>query len=186
MENMTLSDIAAVTKGEDHGHDDFGGGMSWVLVILFLLVFGGMFGNRNNSIETNSSTYEILQGQQFQSLDNKIDRIGNGIADATFALNNAVTSEGRAMQMQLADCCCSNKEAIAQVRYDMANFANATQTAIHAEGEATRAMIQQNKIESLQSQVNQLQMAQQLCGVVRYPTPAYLASGNPYGGCGCN
>lgn len=41
-----------------------------------------------------------------------------------------------------------------------------------AEGSATRNLIQENKIDSLQAQVNQLQLAQALCGVPKV---------NPYG-----
>ena len=43
---------------------------------------------------------------------------------------------------------------------------------IHSEGEATRAMIQQDKIEGLQQQVSQLQLQAALCGIPRT---------NPYG-----
>ena len=182
MENgMTLSDIAAVTN-----NDGFGGGNSWAMIILFALIFGwggngfcrgqGDFGQ----YATAASQQEILFGQQFQNLDNKIDRIGNGIADLGYAnqasmhnvqdvLGGAIVSEGRA----LSDKMCELK------------------TAIHAEGEATRSLIQQNKIETLQQQVNKLQMDQALCGVVRYPSAStYYAGTNPFcncnTGCGCN
>ena len=92
--------------------------------------------------------------------------------------------------MQLDNCCCENKAATAQVRYDMANFNNAQLTAIHAEGEATRAMLQQNKIEALQGQINNLQLQNAMCGVVRYPMATTYSSGaNPFcncgQGCGC-
>lgn len=187
MENSSysLSDIAAVNS-----NGSFGGTNAWVLIILFAMIFGGggLFGNRGGDygqFATSASQQEILFGQQFQALDNKLDRLGNGIADATFSLNNSVTNEGRAIQMQLADCCCSNKEAIAQVRYDMANFANATQTAVHAEGEQTRALLQQNKIEALQGQISQLQLQAAMCGVVRYPNSmSYAINTNPFCGCG--
>lgn len=43
----------------------------------------------------------------------------------------------------------------------------------------------QNKIESLQAQVNQLYIDKQLCGIVRYPTSSSYASPNPFCGCGC-
>lgn len=42
-----------------------------------------------------------------------------------------------------------------------------------AEGSATRNLIQENKIESLQSQVNQLQLAQAMCGVPKINPYAY-------------
>ncbi|MCQ2427722.1 MAG: hypothetical protein MJ137_04890 [Clostridia bacterium] len=189
MENYSLSDIAAVS-----GNDNcFGGNSSWVLIILFAMIFGGGgfgFGNRNDgygAYATAASQQEILFGQHFQNIDNKLDRLGNGIADATYALNNSITGEGRALQNQLAECCCDNVRAIDSVRYDMANFTAATQAAIHSEGEATRNLLQQNKIEALQGQINQLQLQSALCGVVRYPNATtYSTNCNPFfGSCGC-
>lgn len=170
--NYSLSDIAAINNG-----NGFGGNSAWILILLFAMIFngGGFFGNRGDGFgqyATAASQQEILFGQQFQALDNKLDRLGNGIADATYAITGNITGEGRALQMQMAECCCSTKEAI------------------HAEGEATRAMLQQSKIESLQAQVNQLNLQQQLCGVVRYPNAmTYNAGTSPFcncgSGCGC-
>ena len=48
--------------------------------------------------------------------------------------------------------------------------------------------IQQNKIETLQAQVNQLQLQSAMCGVIRYPNATtYTAGFNPVfsTGCGC-
>ena len=195
MENYTLGDIRSAV-----GDNGFGSGSAWVILLLFFLI-GGNGWNRNGDygqFATAASQQDILFSSKFSALDNKIDRIGNGIADATFALNNSikdgnaavagrVVDEGRAMQSQLAECCCTTKEQIAQVRYDMANFNNAQLTAIHAEGEATRNMIQQNKIDALQSRVNNLEMQNAMCGVVKYPTSTtYTSGGNPFCGCSCS
>lgn len=199
MENYTLGDIRSAV-----GSDGFGGTSAWVILLLFFLI-GGNGWNRNGDygqFATAASQQDILFGQKFSDLDNKIDRgftsIGNGISSATFSLNNSikdgdamvagrVVDEGRAMQKQLSDCCCTTKEQIAQVRYDMANFNNAQLTAIHAEGEATRNMIQQNKIDALQSRVNNLEMQNAMCGVVKYPTSTtYTSGGNPFCGCSCS
>ena len=171
MENYSLSDLKSAV-----GNDGFGGNSAWVLILLFFFAFGGNgFGRGNDAVNN-----EILSGQKFQGLDNKIDRIGNGIADATFALNNSikdgnamvagrVVDEGRALQTQIAECCCSTKEAI------------------HAEGEATRALIQQNKIDAMQSRINNLEMQNAMCGVVRYPQATTYSSGsNPFCGCSCS
>lgn len=193
-EGLSIADAMAIARDNDCGFGGNGGGL-WVFFLFFLLAWGGNgFGmNRGyGEYATAASQQEILFGQQFQGLDNKIDRIGNGICDSTFALNNAVTTaatnitgavtnEGRAMQMQLANCCCENKEATAQLRFDMANYNAATAAAIHAEGEQTRALLQQNKIESLQGQINQLQLQSALCGVVRYPNATtYTAGMSPF------
>lgn len=194
-EGLSISDAMSIARD-----NDFGGNGVWIFFLFFLLAWGGngFIGNRGDygQYATAASQQDILFSSKFSALDNKIDRIGNGIADATFALNNSikdgnavvagrVVDEGRAIQSQIADCCCANKEAIAQVRYDMANFNNQQISAIHAEGEATRSLLQQNKIETLQGQINQLQLQNALCGVVRYPNATTYSMGvNPF--CNCN
>lgn len=165
--NYSLSDIAALNNGNGFG------GNAWILIILFAMIFGngGLFGGRGDygNYASAASQQEILYGQRFSGLDNKLDRLGNGIADATYALNNSITGEGRALQTQLANGFCATKEAI------------------HAEGEATRAMFQQSKIEQLQGQVSQLQLQAAMCGVVRYPNSmSFSAGSSPFCNCNCN
>lgn len=92
--------------------------------------------------------------------------------------------------MQLADCCCTTQRNTDALRFDLANYNAGILAAIGADGEKTRAMIQQNKIETLQGRINQLELNNAMCGVVRYPTAStYYAGNNPFcgnnGGCGC-
>lgn len=184
--NYSLADIAAAT-GEDR-EDNW----MWIIILfLFLFGFGGNGINRPND----ATTQEILFGQQFQGLDQKIDRIGNGICDSTFALNNSITSEGRALQNQLASCCCDTNRNIDAVRHENAQNTCAITTAIHAEGEQTRALITANEVQALRDKVQELSLAQSQCAQNAYltqtlrpfPVPAYQVS-NPYCGCGagCN
>lgn len=59
-------------------------------------------------------------------------------------------------------------------------------TAIHSEGEQTRALMQANTIQQLRDKVNALELAGQMTGVVRYPTGyAYNAGPSPFCGGGC-
>lgn len=181
----SLSDIAAASGGNGM----FGGGNMWfVIIILLFLMGGGNWGRQGEfgQYATAASQQEILFGQRFQDIDNKIDRLGNGIADATFALNNAVTGEGRAIQTQLSNCCCENLRNTDSLRFDMANYNAGVLAAIGADGEKTRAMIQQNKIETLQQQIHTLELNQALCGVVRYPNGwTYNAGSSPFCNCNC-
>lgn len=170
---LTASDVALMNR------DGWGDGNSfmWIFALLILAGGGGIFGNRGDygQFATAASQQEILFGQQFQSLDNKMDRLGNGIADATFALNNSITGEGRGLQMQIANCCCENQRNVDSVRYDMAQN---TQKILDA--------MAQDKIATLQNQINQLQLQNAVCGVVRYPMASTYTSGsNPFCSCGC-
>lgn len=164
MENMnySLSDLAAVTGGNGIGMGGNGGLL--ILIVLFLL-FGGGGWNRGpgefGQYATAASQQEILFGQQFQNIDNKIDRIGNGIADATFALNNTIVNGTN----NVAGTVVAEGRSISDKMCEL-------RTEIHAEGEATRAMIQRDKIESLQAQVSELKTQNMFCGIPRI---------NPYG-----
>lgn len=171
MEGYSLADIAAAT-----GENGFGGNGFWIFALLVLMFAGnGSFLGRGDGFGQFAATQqEILFGQQFQGLDNKIDRIGNGIADATYALNNSITGEGRNIQMQLADCCCKNQKNVDDLRYDMAQN---TQKILDT--------ICQGKIESLQGQVNQLQLQQALAGIPKISNYGYGVTPNFCQGCGC-
>lgn len=184
MDNYSLADIRAVTDG----NDGFGGGCGWWIILLFL--FWGFNGNNcgNNGYgqyATAASQQEILFGQQFGQLNDRLNNIGNGICDSTFALNNSIMSEGRNLSSQLAQCCCDNRLAVANLSAQVDRQMCDITTAIHAEGEATRALIQTNEMQALRDKVNSLEMDNRFCGVVRYPmTYAYSAGNSPF--CGCN
>lgn len=173
MENtFSPADMAAVLGDEKGG---FGGwtGLIALLIIAGIFLGGNGFGfGRNDGFgqyATAASQQEILFGQQFQGLDNKIDRIGYGIADATYALNNAIGGVGT----QVLEAKYDNAMRIDSLGARMQECCCETQKAIHAEGEATRALIQQDKIDGLQAQVNQLQLQAAMCGVPRISTYAY-------------
>lgn len=194
MDNYSLSDLAAVTNKGDNA---FGGNGAWWIIILFLFVFmGGGLGGFNRQGEfgqyaTAASQQEILFGQQFGQLNDRLNNIGNGICDSTFALNNSITTEGRNIQSQLAQCCCDNRLATANLSAQMNQNTCDITTAIHAEGEATRALIQTNEIQALRDKVSSLEMDNRMCGIVRYPTSyTYTAGQSPFcgcnNGCGCN
>lgn len=114
-----------------------------------------------------------------------------------------------AMQMQAANCCCENRAAIAQVRYDMATQAcdtrNTVNTAardiIDANNQNSRAILDfltQSKLSDLQTENQNLKLAASQAAQNNYlisqlrpcPSPAYITcnpwAGSGYGGCGCN
>lgn len=189
MENYSLSDLAAVTR--EGSENTFGGNGAWWIIILFLFVFmgGGFFGNRQGEFgqyATAASQQEILFGQQFNQLNERLTNIGNGICDSTFAINNSLVSEGRAMQTQLSDYYCKNQLAAANLAAQMNQNTCDIAAAIHADGEATRQLIQTNEIQSLRDKVSALEMDNRMYGVVRYPNGyTYSAGASPFCGGGC-
>ena len=187
LDNYSLSDLRAAVDG---GNDGFGGSWVWV-ILLFILLCGGWNGgwcNRQGEFgqyATAASQQEILFGQQFGQLNDRLTNIGNGICDSTFALNNTITTEGRNLSTQLAQCCCDNRLATANLSAQMNQNTCDIVNAIHAEGESTRALIQTNEIQALRDKVSSLEMDSRMCGVVRYPM-GYTYNAGPSPFCGCN
>lgn len=78
----SLSDLRAAT-GDGNG---FGGNGAWWIVILFLFCFmgGGFWGNRQGEFgqyATAASQQEILFGQHFGQLNDRLTNLGNGVCN---------------------------------------------------------------------------------------------------------
>lgn len=104
---------------------------------------------------------------------------------------HGVAMSQQAAMAQQSQCCCETKmlisETAANQRYESAMQNNAVIQAIQAEGNATRAMYQQDKIDALNQKVQTLEMQNAMAGVVRYPmSTAYNAGFNPFCNCGNN
>ena len=211
---MTGSDVAGLISAINSKDNAGAFGENWIWIIGLLIVagiFGGgswFGGNRANGLETDIDTRflerDIFNTNQNVSntacqtqrdvLENRFNCSQNACVTQKEVLQNRYdTSLGLAnidkdillgnqnLQAQLATCCCDLK------------------TAVHAEGEATRNMLQQDKIEQLREQVNttnlalsNANLANQIISTVRpFPSPSYIVGSpytslyTPYSGCGC-
>ena len=187
MENYySLSDIKSALGGEE----GMGGGW-FLIVILFLFLFG--FGNNRNGMggycgnDGYVTTSQFESENNFRTLDNSNRMTQNGLCQLGYEQANLInastaqivgniTNEGRALQSQIADCCCTTQRAIDSLKLE--NCQN-TQKILDA--------LTTNRMADMQNQINQLQMQNALCGVVRYPMAStWNAGSNPFCGCGCN
>lgn len=185
MENYySLSDIKSIM-----GDEGMGGGW-FLIVILFLFLFG--FGNNRNGLggycgcDGYVTTSQFESENNFRTLDNSNRMTQNGLCQLGYEQANLVnastaqivgniTTEGRNIQSQLADCCCTTQRAIDSLKLE--NCQN-TQKILDA--------ITTDRMAQMQNQINQLQMQNALCGVVRYPMAStWNAGSNPFCGCGC-
>ena len=188
MDNYSLSDLKAVTDSAD----GISGGSAWLIILFVLLIGNGGFGfNRGGEFgqyATAASQQEILFGQQFQNLDNKMDRLGNGIADATFALNNAITTAANNVGNAVATEGRTTQGMISDVRYDMANFAAGINANIDNKFAALEKSQLEQRLAEQAAQINQLQLSAQLCGIPRINQTAWGIYPYPTcnQGCGCN
>lgn len=194
MDTMSLSDIAAVTRNDNDG---WGNGGAWWIIILFLFVFmgGGFWGNRNGDYgqyATAASQQEILFGQQFGQLNDRLTSIGNGICNLGYDVqgnigqlgkemalaqngtNMTIMQTGNSIQAQFADCCCKTQRAIDGVNANLeAKFAALEKSQL------------EQRIAEQSARIASLEMDNRMYGVVRYPNGyTYNAGVSPF--CGCN
>lgn len=234
MPTMTMP----VTPANNSGGFGFGGDGAWWIIILFLFVFCG-WGN-NGWGGNNGNGSGVVDGyvltSDFANVERKIDSVNQGLCDGFYqqaqlingtnmAMANgfgqaelsrsnqqaALMQQLNAMQMQAANCCCENRAAIAQVRYDMASQACDTRNTVNTaardiidnQNQNSRAILDfltQSKLQDLQSENQGLKLAASQAAQNNYlisqlrptPIPAY-ASCNPWAGgsytgcgtCGC-
>ena len=190
MDNYSLSDIKAAMGGED-GLFGGGGGLL-ILVILFLFFFMGGRGPNAMADGGALTRAEMQAGFDTQEITRKLDGITNGLSDGFYAQNTTmlngfagITAAVKEAQFAAQQCCCETNRNIDGVRYDAQKNTCDIITAIHAEGEATRNLMQQNEIQALRDRIQRAELHEAMCGVVRYPmTTAYTSGGNPFcGGC---
>lgn len=180
----SLSDLRAAT-GDGNG---FGGNGAWWIIILFLFCFmGGGFGwNRQGEFgqyATAASQQEILFGQQFGQLNDRISNLGNGICNLGYEMQGNIGQLGKevalgqaSLNQNMLNGFCGVERSIDRVNANIdQKFAALEKTQL------------EQRIAQLEQANSQLYMAQQFTGVVRYPMSyAYSAGNSPFcGGC-CN
>lgn len=222
-----------VSPTNNGGGFGWGGDGAW-LIILFLIF--AVFGWGGNSWGNNGNSGGVVDGyvltSDFANVERKIDSVNqglcdgfyqqaqlvngtnmamaNGFAQAELSRSNqqaALMQQLTAMQMQNQECCCENRAAIAQVRYDMATQACDTRNTVNTaardiidnQNQNSRAILDfltQSKMRDLESANQELRLAASQAAQNNYlisqlrpcPTPAYITcnpwSGSSYGGCG--
>lgn len=196
---LSAGDIMALTK---NGDGFFGDGI-WGIIML--LIIAGLFsgngfgwGNRGNVAN------DTLLGDEFIKRD--LFNVNQNVSNTACQTQKEVLEN----RFNCSQNACNTQKEILESRYTtQLGFQNAQanlsscccdlKTAIHSEGEATRSMIQSDKIEQLRDQLyssnlalNNANLANQIVNSVRpFPIPSYAVTSpyvglyNPYNGCGC-
>ena len=180
------------------GNDGFMGGNGWWIILLFILLggwgngFGGGFGGgdlypwMNNSQNINSGFRDQMLNDNITSIRDGVygisNQLCNGFAGTTAAITGAQNAlaqqmysnqiadmqQNFALQSQLAQCCCDNRAATADLKYTVAteNCADRTAAAqntrdiIEAQTRGTQAIIDKLCALELDGVKNQLAQAQ--------------------------
>ena len=162
-ENYSLSDIAAVTGGGYGGNGLFANDNWMWLFILFLFGgwgrgFGGGFGGYGGGSDCGYPAATKADIDSAFAL--------NGLQTGVDAVQSSLTS----LSGQLAQCCCDNKAAIADVKFQMATdtcavtgaINNSTRDILENANNNTRSILDflvQDKISTLQAENQSLKLA---------------------------
>ena len=192
----------------------FGMGGVGLLVILFFLMSGGFGGfGANNQVATSNEVQRGFDNQNSMANQREIlSAVNAGTAQSVAATNQTFhdmlgvftdkygelvrdigglsVAQAQALANQ-NECCCSTKmlisETAAQNRYDALMNTNAINATTVAQTQKILDALAQNKIDSLEKEVEALRLANQMAGVVKYPASmTYTAGYSPFcNGCGC-
>lgn len=195
MTEMSVSDIAAVTRN-NNCCDGFGMGggsfLSWILI--FALLGGGGLGWGGNRYDNRCSTVEDLaSGFNFSGINNKLNELTAGQANINQNLSNAICQLGyqnldqsKTLAAQIADCCCTTQRGIDGIKFDMANYAAAINANTTANTQKILDKMCENEKTAMAARIQSLELQQALCGVIRYPTAStYAVNCNPFCNTGC-
>ena len=143
MDNMSLSDIAAVMPKNTTDHDGFLEGNGIIILILFFLIFGfGGWGNNGNG----NLSADMQRGFDTQSVISKLDGLTTGLCDSAYenarlieqntvtnmqGFNqtqmgmmqgfNGVQDSINNLSHQMEQCCCNLKTQMMQDKYETLN-----------------------------------------------------------------
>lgn len=208
MDGLTASDVALMNRDGD-GFGNGWGGMIWLFAILALMGGGGFGwggGNNTNAIQADVNRGFDNQNLQAQTRD-ILAAVTSGTAQSVAATNQtfhdtlgiiqnrydelardisglAVGQAGLLAKQQ--ECCCEQLRAIDGVNYNAAMNTAAINANTTAVGQKILDAIVGDKMAAMQNRINQLELQNQLAGVVRYPNGyVYTAGNSPFCGCNC-
>ena len=201
-EGLSAGDILALTRDQDGMGNAWNNPFIYLVWLALLGGNGGLFGRRDDStLQSSLTRSDLFEGFNNQDVNSQLRGITNGLCDGFYAVNNGLKDGFYGIQSALAEnrfaqqnCCCEIKSGIKDLSAEGYRNTCEITTAIHAEGEATRALINSNTMQELRDklaerdrdlQTVQFQLSQQaqnatLIGTLRpFPQPAYITC-SPY------
>jgi len=210
MDNNGLSAADVALLSNDGMGGNGWGGMIWLFAILAMMgggfgSFGGGYGN-GNAIQADVNRGFDNQNLQAQTRD-ILGAVTAGTAQAVAATNQVyhditgyVGDKYNELQRDVAalavgqanmianqnQCCCNTQQLIQQMNYEAAMRDAATNANLVAQTQKILDANANDRFAAMQNRINQLELAQAMNGVVRYPNGwTYNAGNSPFCG-GCN
>lgn len=158
---------------DDRSYGGFGGWGIVILIALFFLLFAGRGFGGGSGESAPATQADVQRATDFAALERQnnegVAATRQGVYDVTGALkDNAYNLLGEIRDVQAAtaagfasqkECCCQILRGIDGINYNASINACEIKTAIHAEGEATRNLIQQQETQRLRDELAQSRAA---------------------------
>lgn len=224
-EGLSAGDILALTRDQDGMGNAWNNPFIYLVWLALLGGNGGLFGRRDDStLQSSLTRSDLFEGFNNQDINSQLRGITNGLCDGFYAVNNGLKDgfygnqgtmkdgfygiQGALAENRFAqqNCCCEIKGGIKDLSAEGYRNTCEITTAIHAEGEATRALINSNTMQELRDklaekdrevqardfQLSQIAQTNNIVGQIKpCPVPAYVTC-NPWGishnynnGCAC-
>lgn len=182
---LSASDVALLNRGDMGWGDN-----SFMWIFALLLLGSGNFGFGGNRGVTEA---DLCNANSFTELKNSVMNVSDQIGSMNIGLTKGLCDMGyttlaqfNQLEQQLSECCCTTQRAIDSVKFDMANYFAASNANTTAGIQKILDKMAADKEAAQAARIQQLELNQALCGVVRYPTSmTYATSCNPFFGCGC-
>lgn len=203
-EGLSAGDILALTRDQDGMSNAWNNPFIYLVWLALLGGDGGLFGRKNNdaaAVQGALTRSDLFEGFNNQDVNSQLRGLTSGLCDGFYAINSGLKDGFYGVQGALAEnrfaqqnCCCEIKGGIKDLSAEGYKNTCEITTAIHAEGEATRALINSNTMQELRDkladrdrelQTANFQLSQQtqnatLIGTLRpFPQPAYITC-SPY------
>jgi hypothetical protein len=129
---MTPADIRACTCNDGNNGGMFGNDWAWIIILL-LFGYGGRgfgFGGGGGYGAPPATQADLAAGFNNSAVLSGINGIDSALCQGFNGINTAILAGNNALAAQLAQCCCDNRAAIADVKYTIANEACETRHAL--------------------------------------------------------
>ena len=176
------------------GNDGFGGSNAFFWVFALLVLMGGGFGGFGGGNQQFATREQVQNGFDTQNMQMQTAGILNAVTDGTAQTIAASTGNAAnainaikdgnasiirefgnvetaltALSGKQQECCCEILRATDGINYNNAINTAAINANTTAQTQKILDALAQNKIDALQAQVNQLQLAQATNGLLRFP-----------------
>ena len=155
-EGLSAADVMAMTKdsGSEWMNNPF------IYLVWLALLGNGGFGGFGGGAQGAITRSDLFEGFNNQDVNGQLRGITSGICDGFYATNTGMLNGFNSLQGALAEnrfasqnCCCETNRNIDAVRYEGAKNTCDITSAIHSEGEATRALINANTMQALRDKL---------------------------------